>query len=48
MNISMLDAPVSGGVKGAELGTLTFIVGEELILKKQSLSKLWEIKSFRP
>lgn len=25
--ISMLDAPVSGGVKGAELGTLTFIVG---------------------
>ena len=27
MNISMLDAPVSGGVKGAESGTLTFIVG---------------------
>ena len=25
----MLDAPVSGGVKGAELGTLTFIVGGE-------------------
>jgi 3-hydroxyisobutyrate dehydrogenase len=25
--ISMLDAPVSGGVKGAEQGTLTFIVG---------------------
>ena len=25
--ISMLDAPVSGGVKGAELGNLTFIVG---------------------
>ena len=25
--ISILDAPVSGGVKGAELGTLTFIVG---------------------
>jgi 3-hydroxyisobutyrate dehydrogenase len=25
--ISMLDAPVSGGVKGAELGTLTFIIG---------------------
>ena len=24
MNISMLDAPVSGGVKGAESGTLTF------------------------
>ena len=27
MDIAMLDAPVSGGVKGAELGTLTFIVG---------------------
>ena len=26
MDIAMLDAPVSGGVKGAELGTLTFIV----------------------
>ena len=25
--VSMLDAPVSGGVKGAELGNLTFIVG---------------------
>src|SRR6056300_72710 len=35
MNISMLDAPVSGGVKGAELGTLTFIVGgEEADLEK--------------
>ena len=35
MNISMLDAPVSGGVKGAELGTLTFIVGgDEANLKK--------------
>ena len=35
MNISMLDAPVSGGVKGAELGTLTFIVGgDETNLKK--------------
>ena len=35
MNISMLDAPVSGGVKGGELGTLTFIVGgDEANLKK--------------
>ena len=35
MNIPMLDAPVSGGVKGAELGTLTFIVGgDEANLKK--------------
>lgn len=33
--ISMLDAPVSGGVKGAELGTLTFIVGgDKADLKK--------------
>ena len=35
MNISMLDAPVSGGVKGAESGTLTFIVGgDEADLQK--------------
>lgn len=33
--ISILDAPVSGGVKGAELGTLTFIVGG----KKPDLEK---------
>ena len=33
--ISILDAPVSGGVKGAELGTLTFIVGG----KKSDLEK---------
>jgi 3-hydroxyisobutyrate dehydrogenase len=34
-NISMLDAPVSGGVKGAESGTLTFIVGgDEADLQK--------------
>ena len=33
--ISVLDAPVSGGVKGAELGTLTFIVGG----KKSDLEK---------
>ena len=33
--ISVLDAPVSGGVKGAELGTLTFIVGG----KKPDLEK---------
>ena len=35
--ISVLDAPVSGGVKGAELGTLTFIVGgkkSDLYLKR--------------
>jgi 3-hydroxyisobutyrate dehydrogenase len=35
LNLSMLDAPVSGGVKGAESGALTFIVGgEETNLKK--------------
>ncbi len=28
-NIAMLDAPVSGGVPGAEAGTLTFMVGGE-------------------
>ena len=26
-NLKMLDAPVSGGVTGAEAGTLTFMVG---------------------
>ena len=40
--ISMLDAPVSGGVKGAELGNLTFMVGgSEADLKKGS--SLFEI-----
>ena len=35
--ISMLDAPVSGGVKGAELGNLTFMVGgSEADLEKGS------------
>ena len=35
--ISMLDAPVSGGVKGAELGNLTFMVGgSEADLQKGS------------
>ena len=38
----MLDAPVSGGVKGAELGNLTFMVGgSEADLKKGS--SLFEI-----
>ena len=40
--ISMIDAPVSGGVKGAELGNLTFMVGgSEADLKKGS--SLFEI-----
>ena len=36
--ISMLDAPVSGGVKGAELGNLTFIVGGSQADLKRGLS----------
>ena len=40
--ISMLDAPVSGGVKGAELGNLTFIVGGSQIDLEKGLS-LFEI-----
>lgn len=36
--LSMIDAPVSGGVKGAEQGTLTFIVGgNEQDVKKGSV-----------
>ena len=46
--ISMLDAPVSGGVKGAELGNLTFMVGgSEADLKKgSSLFKIMGDKIF--
>lgn len=40
--ISMLDAPVSGGVKGAELGNLTFIVGGSQADLEKGLS-LFEI-----
>ena len=40
--ISMLDAPVSGGVKGAELGNLTFIVGGSQVDLEKGLS-LFEI-----
>ena len=38
----MLDAPVSGGVKGAELGNLTFIVGGSQVDLEKGLS-LFEI-----
>lgn len=40
--ISMLDAPVSGGAKGAELGNLTFIVGGSQVDLEKGLS-LFEI-----
>jgi 3-hydroxyisobutyrate dehydrogenase len=48
MNISILDAPVSGGVKGAELGTLTFIVGgnEADLEKATPLFKIMGDKTF--
>lgn len=36
-NIAMLDAPVSGGVAGAEQGGLTFMVGGEAAIFKQAL-----------
>jgi 3-hydroxyisobutyrate dehydrogenase len=41
--LKMLDAPVSGGVKGAQLGTLTFMVGGEesaFALAKPILEKM--------
>ena len=46
--ISMLDAPVSGGVKGAELGNLTFMVGgsESDLQKGSSLFKIMGDKIF--
>ena len=46
--ISMLDAPVSGGVKGAELGNLTFMVGgsEADLEKGSSLFKIMGDKIF--
>ena len=46
--ISMLDAPVSGGVKGAELGNLTFMVGgsEADLQKGSSLFKIMGDKIF--
>ena len=46
--ISMLDAPVSGGVKGAELGNLTFMVGgsEADLQKCSSLFKIMGDKIF--
>ena len=34
-SIVVMDAPVSGGVVGAENGTLTFMVGEKKMLIKQ-------------
>lgn len=39
INLAMLDAPVSGGVKGAEAATLTFMVGgsEENFLRAQPI-----------
>ena len=48
MNISILDAPVSGGVKGAELGSLTFIVGgnEADLEKATPLFKIMGDKTF--
>ena len=48
MNISILDAPVSGGVKGAELGTLTFIVGgnKDDLKKAAPLLEIMGDKSF--
>ena len=46
--ISMLDAPVSGGVKGAELGNLTFMVGgsESDLRNGSSLFKIMGDKIF--
>jgi len=46
--VSMLDAPVSGGVKGAELGNLTFMVGgsESDLQKGSSLFKIMGDKIF--
>ena len=46
--ISMLDAPVSGGVKGAELGNLTFMVGgsESDLQKGSCLFKIMGDKIF--
>ena len=46
--ISMLDAPVSGGVKGAESGNLTFMVGgsESDLQKGSSLFKIMGDKIF--
>ena len=46
--ISMLDAPVSGGVKGAELGNLTFMVGgsEADLRNGSSLFKIMGDKIF--
>ena len=48
MDIAMLDAPVSGGVKGAELGTLTFIVGgnDEHLKKATPLLEIMGDKTF--
>jgi 3-hydroxyisobutyrate dehydrogenase len=44
----MLDAPVSGGVKGAELGTLTFIVGgnDDHLKKATPLFEIMGDKTF--
>jgi 3-hydroxyisobutyrate dehydrogenase len=42
-NIKMLDAPVSGGVKGAEEGTLTIMVGGELNILEQARAILERI-----
>jgi 3-hydroxyisobutyrate dehydrogenase len=48
MDIAMLDAPVSGGVKGAELGTLTFIVGgnDDHLKKATPLFEIMGDKTF--
>ena len=48
MDIAILDAPVSGGVKGAELGTLTFIVGgnDEHLKKATPLLEIMGDKTF--
>ena len=39
-NLGMLDAPVSGGVSGAEAGSLTFMVGGDKIALEKVLPVL--------
>lgn len=42
LGLAMVDAPVSGGVTGAEAGTLTFMVGgEQQVLDKVEPLLLW-------
>jgi 3-hydroxyisobutyrate dehydrogenase len=46
----MLDAPVSGGVMGAQAGTLTFMVGgtKRRSRKEGRFSPIWAARSFMP